>query len=109
MLTISVVTAVLNGAATIGACLDSVAAQRGSTEHIVVDGKSSDGTVEIVKARGTAVARFVSERDTGLYAAMNKGVAVANGEIVGTLNADDVYAGDSVLERVRKAFDDPNV
>jgi glycosyltransferase involved in cell wall biosynthesis len=109
MLSVSVVTVVRNGAATIGACLDSVSAQSGPKEHIVVDGASDDGTVEIVRARGGSVARFISEPDAGLYEAMNKGIAVAGGEIVGTLNADDVYADASVLERVRRAFADPDV
>lgn len=109
MLTISVVTAVRNAAATIGGCLDSVAAQRGPTEHIVVDGASDDGTVELVRARGGSVARFVSEPDRGLYEAMNKGVALAGGDIVGTLNADDLYADAQVLERVRGVFENADI
>ena len=106
---ISVVTVVRNGAATIGGCLASVAAQTRAAEHIVVDGASSDRTAQIVREFRPPVARLVSEPDGGLYDAMNKGIALAGGEVVGTLNADDVYADDAVLAQVAAAFADPAV
>jgi glycosyltransferase len=106
---ISVVTVVRNGADTIGDCLASVASQSHAAEQIVIDGASTDGTVDRVRAARPPVARFVSEPDRGLYEAMNKGIALASGEVVGTLNADDVYASDRVLALVAAAFADPAV
>jgi glycosyltransferase involved in cell wall biosynthesis len=88
--TVTVVTPSFNAAATIEETLRSVREQQyPHVEHVVVDGGSTDGTVEILeRAQGV---RYVSEPDRGLSHAMNKGVAMATGEIVGWLNADDVY------------------
>ncbi len=98
---ISIVTVAFNAARTIADTLQSVAAQtHRDVEHIVVDGTSSDGTLEIVARHGSHIARLVSEPDKGIYDAMNKGLGLATGEIIGFLNADDVYADDGVLERV---------
>ena len=107
---ISVVTVCFNSAATIGDTLASVANQRGvHFEHVVVDGASSDATMEIVTGFTPEVARVISEPDRGLYDAMNKGMAVATGDILGYLNSDDVYADDDVLQKVAKAFADGNI
>ena len=104
---ISVVTAVYNAADTVSDALDSVRAQRFSdVEHIVVDGGSTDGTLEILEAANPL--RFISEPDNGLYDAMNKGIAAATGDVVGFLNADDVYAHDGVLERVATTLENEN-
>jgi glycosyltransferase involved in cell wall biosynthesis len=100
---ISIITPAYNAAATIADCIRSVASQTQSTEHIVVDGLSTDDTVAIVR-RFPHVARLVSERDGGIYDAMNKGIALATGEIVGILNADDFYVDDHVLTDVADAF-----
>jgi glycosyltransferase len=103
---ISVITVVRNAAATIGDALDSVAAQtHPDVEHLVIDGASTDGTVEIVRARGSRVATFVSEPDTGLYDAMNKGLQRATGDVVGYLNADDVFAHRDVLATIATTFE----
>lgn len=69
-------------------------------EHIVIDGASTDGTMEIVERHRRNLAKVVSERDHGIYDAMNKGIVAASGEIVGFLNADDVYANADVLSKV---------
>jgi len=107
---ISVVTVALNNAATIESTLDSVALQtHKDIEHIVIDGASTDGTIEIVQRRRGTVAKFVSERDSGIYDAMNRGISLAGGEIIGFLNADDVYADSTVLQTVAETFDDPAV
>jgi glycosyltransferase len=106
---ISVVTVVRNGAATILDCLVSVAAQSHPAEQIVIDGASTDGTAELVRGFRPPVARLVSEPDGGIYEAMNKGIALAAGEVIGTLNADDLYADARVLGEVAAAFDDPAV
>ena len=98
---VSVITAVFNAAGTVEETLLSVAQQtHPDVEHIVVDGASSDATVEIIARHRDKLTRFVSEPDHGIYDAMNKGLALASGEVVGFLNADDVYADKDVLSRV---------
>lgn len=98
---ISIITVAYNAARTIADTLESVAAQtHPEIEHIVVDGASTDGTLEIIERHGKHVARFISEPDRGIYDAMNKGLDLATGEVIGFLNADDVYADNAVLERV---------
>ncbi|MDP2809656.1 MAG: glycosyltransferase family 2 protein, partial [Rhodocyclaceae bacterium] len=95
---VSVITVCFNSAATIADTLRSVAEQtHADVEHIVVDGGSKDGTMEIIAGMPNRIARLVSEPDCGIYDAMNKGLALATGDIVGFLNADDVYAHDGVL------------
>lgn len=98
---ISIITVVFNAAGTIADTLESVAGQtHAEVEHIVVDGASTDGTLEMIQRHGKHIAQLVSEPDQGIYDAMNKGLALASGEVVGFLNADDVYANNRVLGRV---------
>jgi glycosyltransferase involved in cell wall biosynthesis len=107
---ISVITVCFNAAATIGATLDSLAAQRGAdVEHIVIDGGSTDGTLDAIARHAWKPARVVSEPDHGVYDAMNKGLRLATGEVVGFLNADDFLAGEGVLADVSRAMSDPQV
>ncbi len=106
---ISIITVCFNSAATIEETILSVAAQQyPAKEHIVVDGASTDGTVDIVR-RHPSVARWVSEPDCGIYDAMNKGIAMASGDVIGTLNADDIYEDDTVLSQVAEVFSNPAV
>jgi glycosyltransferase involved in cell wall biosynthesis len=106
---ISIVTVSFNARDTIGDCLASVAGQSVRPEHVIVDGASTDGTLEIVRGwRGHPV-RVLSEPDQGMYDAMNKGVECVSGDIIGILNADDVYADAEVLEQVQQAMSDPGV
>ena len=101
---ITVITPSFNAAASIEATLESVRAQRyPKLEHLVVDGASTDGTVEILEAAPGI--RYVSEPDRGLAHALNKGVAMASGDIIGELNADDIYQP-GALQAVGKAFRD---
>jgi glycosyltransferase len=102
---VSIITVSFNSAQTIGDTLASVARQtHPDIEHLIVDGASVDDTMEVVRRQGTSVTRSVSEPDGGIYYAMNKGVALATGDLVGFLNADDVFAGpDSVAELVAEA------
>lgn len=87
---VSVVTAVLNGAQNLRDCLDSVARQVGvSIEHIVVDGGSTDGTLDILKSRDTPLAYWSSGKDRGIADAMNRGAAVARGDWLLFVHADD--------------------
>lgn len=98
---ISVITVCFNAAETIAGTLESVTTQtHPNIEHIVVDGASTDGTLDVIKCHNKPVTRLVSEPDQGIYDAMNKGLLLATGEIIGFLNADDVYADTRVLERV---------
>lgn len=98
---ISIITVAFNAANTIAETLDSVAAQsHRDIEHIVIDGASRDGTQRIVREMGRQVTKFVSEPDCGIYDAMNKGIALATGDLIGILNADDHYADHNVLARV---------
>ena len=97
-LRVSVITVAFNSATTVADTLASVAKQTWpEIEHIVIDGASTDGTLEVLKRHGKHLARVVSEPDAGIYDAMNKGVRAATGDIVGFLNADDQYASDDVL------------
>jgi glycosyltransferase involved in cell wall biosynthesis len=98
---ISIITVAFNAASTIADSLRSVASQtHPDIEHIVVDGASTDGTLEIIACQGSHIARLISEPDHGIYDAMNKGLRLAKGEIIGFLNADDIYMDERVLERV---------
>ncbi len=98
---ISIITVSFNAEASIVATLKSVAAQtHPDVEHIVIDGASTDATVERIAAHGAHLAHFVSEPDAGIYDAMNKGIRLAAGDVIGILNADDVYADDQVLSRL---------
>ena len=106
---ISIITVCFNSASTVVDTIDSVASQSyADKEYIVVDGNSKDATMEIV-GTSPCVSHFVSEPDKGIYDAMNKGIALATGDVVGTLNADDFYANDDVLAEVAKVFLDPTI
>lgn len=106
---ISIITATYNSAATVNDTLKSIAAQTyPDIEHIIVDGLSKDDTLESVR-QYPHVAKMITEKDKGIYDAMNKGVRMASGDIVGILNSDDLYASNEVLEKVMKAFEDPTV
>jgi glycosyltransferase involved in cell wall biosynthesis len=95
---VSVITAVKNGAKTLADNLASVRAQRYSDiEHIIVDGRSTDDTLRIVREHGQHVATVVSEADGGPYEAFNRGLRLATGGIVAFLNADDMYETDQVI------------
>lgn len=76
---------------------------------MVIDGASTDGTLACVAAHGAHLARVVSEPDRGIYDAMNKGIRLATGDVIGILNADDVYADSEVLSRVAKIMEDTQV
>ena len=104
---ISIVTVCLNAAATVRDAVESIAAQsHPEIEHIVIDGGSTDGTLELLKSSSDRISRLVSEKDQGLYDAMNKGAGLCTGEVIGFLNADDVYASDRVISKVAQCFKD---
>ncbi|HWK05451.1 MAG TPA: glycosyltransferase family 2 protein [Puia sp.] len=106
---ISIITATYNSAATVKDTLISVRQQDyPDVEHIIVDGQSSDNTLEIISGF-PHIAKVISEKDKGIYDAMNKGVALATGEVIGILNSDDIYTHPSVLSTVARAFADTKV
>lgn len=121
MTTVSIITATYNAAPTIADCLESVHSQTIPVEHIIIDGASTDNTVDIVQRstfnvrgfagpgsrapdHGLPGSRILSEPDNGIYDAMNKGIRLATGDIIGILNADDFYANQQVIEKVTALF-----
>jgi len=107
---ITVVTACWNSADTIAWALDSVASQSyQSKEHLIIDGQSKDHTVELVESHRGPHVRMISERDRGVYDAMNKGLFHARGDIIGFLNADDLYSDQQVLSDIAEKFSDPRI
>ena len=108
--TISVITVSYNARETIADTIESVASQTyPSVEHIVVDGASTDGTLEVLERFRDRLSKIVSEPDEGIYAAMNKGLSLATGDVIGTLNSDDVYVDENVLAMVAEVFRDDSV
>ena len=100
-MTVSIITVVYNGADTIAEAIESVLGQTyPHIEYIIIDGASTDGTQAIVARYGGQVSQFISEPDGGLYDAMNKGIGRATGDVIGILNADDLYQNTEVISRV---------
>lgn len=98
---VSIITVSFNSAATIEDTLVSVASQTWrDIEHIVIDGGSTDGTQALLNRHSAGLSKLISEPDNGIYDAMNKGVAMATGDVVVFLNADDVYKDSGVIKRV---------
>ena len=110
---ISIITATFNSASTVRDTFESVLAQTyDNIEYIVVDGLSKDNTVEIIKEyepKFNGRMRWVSEKDKGLYDAMNKGIAMATGDVVGILNSDDFYTSDDALAVIADTMKDNSI
>jgi glycosyltransferase involved in cell wall biosynthesis len=105
----TIITVCRNASATIARAVASVAGQsHPDVEHLIIDGASSDDTAAVAAAVLRPGGAIISERDTGIYNAMNKGVARATGDVIAFLNADDHYADDKVLGRVAAAFSAQN-
>lgn len=103
---ISIITVVFNNEAHISHAIESVVSQDyPSVEHIIIDGGSTDGTSERIKQYRKSNRVFVSEPDEGIYDAMNKGVALAKGDVIGILNSDDFYPTEHVLTDVANVFE----
>jgi len=104
---ISIITVTLNSASVINHCLDSVQHQKhDNIEHIIIDGASTDGTLSLLESKREQFKFLISETDKGIYDAMNKGIKIATGDIIGFLNSDDFYASNNVLSRVASIFKD---
>lgn len=107
---ISVVTATWNCRGTIEECLASFEKQTHPyKEHVLVDGASTDGTVDIISNSSHRIDCFVSEPDSGIYDALNKGIRLSSGDVVGFLHADDFYADPFVLADIAAKFSDPEI
>jgi len=103
---ISIITTTYNSAKTVESTIKSVLNQVGAEiEYIIIDGGSTDGTLEIIGKYKDRIARVVSEPDGGMYDAMNKGIGLATGEVIGILNSDDFYISNDVIETVLKEFE----
>ena len=103
---VTVVTVVFNAVETIESTIRSVLSQDyGNLEYVVIDGGSTDGTTDVISRYRDRIAHFVSERDGGIYDAMNKGVAAATGDWIGVMNAGDVFSSADVLSRMFDAED----
>lgn len=110
---ISIITATYNSAETINDTIKSVLCQTNKDfEYIIVDGGSTDETIDIVKSYESEFPgrlKWVSEKDKGIYDAMNKGIKMASGDIIGILNSDDYYTSDDILQTIADAFKCQNV
>ena len=107
---ISIITVCYNSAKTIEKTFQSVQSQTyKNIEYIVVDGMSSDPTSDIIENNKDIISKYVSESDKGLYDAMNKGIQLATGDIIGILNSDDIFTDDYVLENIAKFHSENNI
>lgn len=107
---VSIITVVLNNKDCMEDCIRSVLSQTyPNIEHVVVDGGSTDGTLDIIARYDRLLTKWISEPDKGLYDAMNKGIRMATGDIVGILNSDDYYANSNIIEKVVQTMSDPSI
>src|SRR4030095_2331145 len=106
---VSIITTTYNSATTVRDTLESVKSQdHPDIEHIIVDGRSTDSTIALVKSY-SHVAKYVSEEDQGLYDAINKGIRMSTGDIVGILNSDDFFPDTTVISSIVKTFEKEKV
>lgn len=104
-LKISIITVVFNRVKTVERAIQSVLNQSyNDIEYIVVDGASTDGTVDVIEKYKDRIHTIVSEKDKGMYDALNKGIKLATGDIVGILHADDEFADETIIQQVADVF-----
>ena len=110
VLQISVVTAVFNREATIAEAIGSVAAQDyGMVEHVIQDGGSTDGTLDVIRRIAGPDVSLQTVRDGGIYDGVNRGIVRTSGDVVGLMHSDDLFAADDILSSVVAAFEDPTL
>jgi glycosyltransferase involved in cell wall biosynthesis len=98
---VSIITVCYNSEKTIKDTIDSVLEQDyADIEYLIIDGKSSDGSLELIKSYGNRIDQLVSEKDQGMYDALNKGIQMAQGDLIGILNSDDFYTDETVISHV---------
>ncbi len=106
---VSIITVCFNSASTIEETIESVLSQtHRDIEYIVIDGNSSDDTMQIVYKYSNSIAQIISEPDKGMYDALNKGIKMASGDVVGIINADDVFANTNVIQSIVEAYTKSN-
>jgi glycosyltransferase len=104
---VSLITVTYNSAVYLEECINSVMEQQfADIEHIIIDGGSTDGTLDIIKKYEAHIAKWISEKDNGMYDAINKGIRMATGDIVGILNSDDIFASNDVIEAIVNCFNE---
>jgi len=102
---ISIITVVYNADAFLKDCIKSVISQTyPNIEYIIVDGGSTDSTLSIINNYNSFITHFISEKDQGIYDAVNKGIKIATGDVIGVLNSDDVLADKNIIYQVVRAF-----
>lgn len=102
---ISIITVTYNSSVTIAACIFSVNEQTYlNIEHIIIDGASKDNTLEIINSMPNRVVKIISEPDKGMYDAMNNGIKLVSGDIIGILNSDDFFTSNDVIEKIASEF-----
>lgn len=102
---ISIITATYNSQDTIADAINSVASQTYKhIEHIIIDGKSTDNTLEIINENSGRISKLISESDTGIYDALNKGIKNATGDVIAFLHADDIYVDNTIIEKAANLF-----
>lgn len=107
---ISVITATYNSEKNIAGCLSSVYNQTyKKIEHIIIDGMSSDNTLPIIKEHQSKNLKIISEKDSGIYDALNKGIQLATGDIVGFLHSDDIFYSENTLKNIMDIFENKNI
>jgi glycosyltransferase involved in cell wall biosynthesis len=103
---VSIITVTFNSVSVINDCLDSISSQEyNNIQHIVIDGASTDGTLSILHSKHSQISSLISKADDGIYDAMNKGIRIATGDIIGFLNSDDFYANNKVISKVVREFE----
>lgn len=105
MLKVSIITVTYNSEKYLQDCIDSVQAQQyPHIEHIIIDGKSTDGTKEIILRNEESLSCWISETDRGMYDAINKGIKLATGDVIGILNSDDMFDNPMVIADIAESF-----
>jgi len=108
-LKVSIITVSFNSAKTIADTIESVLSQDfPEIEYIIVDGGSTDCTVQIIRQYENRISKWISEKDQGMYDAMNKGIAMATGDVIGILNSDDVYMNKHVISEMMLLMQEKN-
>ncbi|RZL97106.1 MAG: glycosyltransferase, partial [Pedobacter sp.] len=107
---VSIITVTYNSGKYLEDCILSVIRQKNAeVEHIIIDGKSTDNTMDIVRKYQSSIASAISETDRGMYDAINKGMAIATGDVIGILNSDDMLDGDDVIASIVREFESRHV
>ena len=107
---VSLITVTYNSEQTLPDTIKSVLSQTYTEiEYIIIDGLSTDGSREIIESFGNRISKFISEKDSGIYDALNKGIKIATGKIIGILNSDDFFHNDKVIERLVSEFNENEI